>query len=136
MHAVEAMIPTAAQSMSTFEHTDPAFTPDAPPLAAAEPALAFMGAPRGRFRAAMRQDHPAYAAVGGGPFVGGRTEAAIAGREIRRAVEDRLVSVQGRRQALQALAGTIVRMPACVPHAVDATAPARMLLVMLREPKA
>ncbi len=32
--------------------------------------------------------------------------------------------------------GTIVRMPANVPHAVDATAPARMLLVMLREPKA
>lgn len=30
--------------------------------------------------------------------------------------------------------GTIVRMPANVPHAVDATAPARMLLVMLREP--
>ena len=32
--------------------------------------------------------------------------------------------------------GTIVRMPAGIPHAVDATAPARMLLVMLREPKA
>lgn len=32
--------------------------------------------------------------------------------------------------------GTIVRMPANVPHAVDATDPARLLLVMLREPKA
>lgn len=39
-------------------------------------------------------------------------------------------------QPVQALPGTIVRMPAGVPHAVDATAPARMLLVMLREPKA
>jgi quercetin dioxygenase-like cupin family protein len=32
--------------------------------------------------------------------------------------------------------GTVVRMPAAVPHSVDAGAPARMLLVMLREPKA
>ena len=39
-------------------------------------------------------------------------------------------------QPVQARPGTIVRMPAGVPHAVDATAPARMLLVMLREPKA
>jgi quercetin dioxygenase-like cupin family protein len=31
--------------------------------------------------------------------------------------------------------GTVVRMPAHVPHAVDAVAPARMLLTMLREPK-
>lgn len=31
--------------------------------------------------------------------------------------------------------GTIARMPANVPHAVDAIAAARMLLVMLREPK-
>ena len=31
--------------------------------------------------------------------------------------------------------GTIVWMPADVPHAVDATSAARMLLVMLRDPK-
>jgi quercetin dioxygenase-like cupin family protein len=33
-------------------------------------------------------------------------------------------------------AGTIVRLPAHVPHAVAAPLPARMLLVMLREPVA
>ena len=38
-------------------------------------------------------------------------------------------------QPVTAKPGTIVRMPANVPHAVDATAAARMLLVMLREPK-
>jgi len=32
-------------------------------------------------------------------------------------------------------AGTIVRMPADVPHALHADAPTRMLLVMLREPR-
>ncbi len=32
--------------------------------------------------------------------------------------------------------GTVVRMPANVPHAVDAVQPVRMLLTMLREPKA
>ena len=37
--------------------------------------------------------------------------------------------------AVAATAGTVVRMPAHVPHAVDAPAPARMLLIMLREPK-
>jgi quercetin dioxygenase-like cupin family protein len=36
--------------------------------------------------------------------------------------------------AVTAPAGTIVRLPARVPHAVDARAPARMLLIMLREP--
>ncbi len=38
--------------------------------------------------------------------------------------------------AVAADAGTIVRMPAGVPHAVDARAASRMLLIMLREPKA
>ena len=35
--------------------------------------------------------------------------------------------------AVPALPGTIVRMPANVPHAVDATAPTRLLLIMLKE---
>jgi quercetin dioxygenase-like cupin family protein len=35
-------------------------------------------------------------------------------------------------QPVQALPGTIVRMPANVPHAVEAPTAARMLLVMLR----
>ena len=34
---------------------------------------------------------------------------------------------------VRALPGTIVRMPAGVPHAVDAPEAARMLLIMLRE---
>ena len=36
---------------------------------------------------------------------------------------------------LLAETGTIVRLPADVPHAVDAAGPARMLLVMLRDEK-
>jgi quercetin dioxygenase-like cupin family protein len=35
-------------------------------------------------------------------------------------------------EGVRALPGTIVRMPATVPHAVDAPAPSRMLLIMLR----
>jgi quercetin dioxygenase-like cupin family protein len=34
---------------------------------------------------------------------------------------------------VQARPGTVVRMPANVPHAVEATVPSRMLLIMLRE---
>jgi len=37
--------------------------------------------------------------------------------------------------AVTATPGTIVRMPANVPHAVDATVASRMLLIMLREPR-
>ncbi len=37
---------------------------------------------------------------------------------------------------VMATPGTVVRMPANVPHAVDAPEPSRMLLTMLREPKA
>lgn len=36
-------------------------------------------------------------------------------------------------RVVEARAGEIVRMPANVPHAVDALEPSRMLLVMLRE---
>ena len=36
-------------------------------------------------------------------------------------------------QPVRTVPGTIVRMPANIPHAVEATEPARMLLVMLRE---
>ena len=36
---------------------------------------------------------------------------------------------------VEAVPGTIVRMPANIPHAVDALTAARMMLVMLREPK-
>jgi quercetin dioxygenase-like cupin family protein len=39
-------------------------------------------------------------------------------------------------QALLAESGTIVRLPADVPHAIDTSVPARMLLVMLRDAKA
>ena len=38
--------------------------------------------------------------------------------------------------AISATAGSITRLPAGVPHAVDAQTPARMLLILLREPKA
>jgi len=39
-------------------------------------------------------------------------------------------------QTVVAEPGTIVRLPANVPHAVDAAVASRMLLIMLREPKA
>ena len=39
-------------------------------------------------------------------------------------------------QEVGAEPATIVRMPANVPHALRATEPSRMLLIMLREPKA
>ena len=35
--------------------------------------------------------------------------------------------------AVEATPGTILGLPAGVPHGVDATAPARMLLVMLKD---
>lgn len=38
-------------------------------------------------------------------------------------------------QALAATPGTILRLPAGVPHGVDASVPARMLLVMLKDAK-
>src|SRR5688572_30639420 len=37
--------------------------------------------------------------------------------------------------AVDAAPGTIVRMPANIPHAVEATSASTMLLIMLREPK-
>ena len=45
-----------------------------------------------------------------------------------------LLTIGGK--AVRATPGTIVRMPANVPHALDAKEPTRMLLVMMREPKA
>jgi quercetin dioxygenase-like cupin family protein len=39
-------------------------------------------------------------------------------------------------RAVSATPGTIVRLPSALPHAVAATTASRMLLIMLREPKA
>ena len=36
---------------------------------------------------------------------------------------------------VRATPGTLVRMPADVPHGIEALEPTRMLLVMLRDPK-
>src|SRR2546425_7350711 len=96
MHAVDAMIATAAQAMATFEHTDATFASDTPALTAAEPVLTLIGAPRRRLGAAPRQDHASDPAVGGSLFVGRRAEPAIAGGEIRCAIEDRLMAIQRR----------------------------------------
>lgn len=49
-------------------------------------------------------------------------------------VLDGLLSLTVGGTTVIAAPGTIVRMPANVPHAVDATDRSRMLLVMLREP--
>jgi quercetin dioxygenase-like cupin family protein len=38
-------------------------------------------------------------------------------------------------RAVAAVPGSIVRLPAGIPHAVDAAVASRMLLIMLREPK-
>ena len=48
-------------------------------------------------------------------------------------LEGRLTLTIGGKEVLAA-AGTIVRMPANVPHAVDSPDASRMLLIMLREP--
>ena len=88
------MVATAPQAMSSFEHTDAAFASDAPALAAAEPALTLIGAPRRRLGAATRQDHASDTAVNRRLFVAGRAEAAIASGQIRRAAEDRLMPIQ------------------------------------------
>ena len=39
-------------------------------------------------------------------------------------------------ESVRATPGSIVRMPGGVPHVLEAPVPSRMLLVMLREPKA
>ena len=70
VHAVFAMVATAVESVSAFEHTDAAFTADAPPLSATEPALAFVGVPRRRLRATTRQHHAADTAIRRRLFVG------------------------------------------------------------------
>src|SRR5258708_11851583 len=97
VHAVDAMIATAAQAMATFEHTDATFTADAPPLPATEPALTFERAPRWRLRATARQHHATDAAAGRGLFIGRGAEAPIAGGEIRGAAEDHLMPIHRRR---------------------------------------
>src|SRR5436190_16688961 len=96
MHAVDAMIATAAQAMSTFGDTDAAFASDAPALPAAEPALTFIGAPGRRLGADARQDHTSHPAVHGCLFVPSRAETAVADGQIRRTAEDDLMPIQRR----------------------------------------
>ena len=95
MHAVDAVIATASETMSPFDHADAPFAADAPALATPKPPVAFIRAPGRGFRPSSWEDDPAHAAIRGGLFVGGGAEAAIAGREMRRSAEG-LVPIQGR----------------------------------------
>src|SRR5215203_775680 len=90
------MVATAAQAMSTFEHTDSAFAPDAPALPAPEPALPLMGTPRRRLGAALRQDHAAHATVHRRLFVTGGAEAAVARGQVWRTAKNHLMPIQRR----------------------------------------
>ena len=96
-HSVSATVPTTPQTMPTFEHTDPPLGSDAPALAAAEPSLAFVRAPRGGFRTAPRQDHAADTPIERVLFIGRRAKPTVTRRQIRRAAEDLLMSIQGGR---------------------------------------
>ena len=94
VHAVFTMVATARESMSTFEHTNPAFTADAPPLAATKPALAFIYSARGRFRTSPRKDHTPDTASSRRVFIHRRTEAAIGRGKVRGAAGNGLMAIQ------------------------------------------
>ena len=80
--AVSASIATAPQAMTSFDHTDAPFAPDAPPLAAAEPSLPLMRTPRRRFPSWSRQDHTTHSALQCGLFVLGRREPPISRSDV------------------------------------------------------
>src|SRR5437588_11859883 len=92
MHAVFTMVATAVESVSTFEHTNTAFTANAPSLPATEPALPFIRASRGRLRSSPRQDHPSDAAVDRGLFIPSGCESAVTGGQVRRVADDGLMA--------------------------------------------
>src|SRR5438270_6184636 len=94
MHAVFTMVATAVESVSTFEHTNTAFTANAPSLPATEPALPFIRASRGRLRTSPRQDHPSDATVDRGLFITSGCESAVTGGQVRRVAEDGLMAIQ------------------------------------------
>ena len=105
--AVRAMVATASQAMPTFEHTDAAFAPDAPALAAAEPALSFMRASRRRFAPGRGKITRRTPRVSGRVFILGRGKAAIARGKIRRAAEDRDVPIERRRSTASCPPGRV-----------------------------
>ena len=74
--------------MASFEHTDPPFTANAPPLSATEPALPFVGAARWRFPSGSRQDDPPHTARERRLFILGGGKSAIRRGDMRRATED------------------------------------------------
>src|SRR5437867_893540 len=87
-------IATALEAVAALQDTDAALAADPPALPAPGPALPFVRAPGRRPRLQLRQDDPSHAAHRGGALVGRGAEAAIGGRQCRRAAEDLLVGVQ------------------------------------------
>ena len=91
-----AVIATAPQTVPSFDHTDPAFAPDAPALASAKPSLSFVCASCRRLPSWSGQDHASDAAPHGGVFILRRGKAAIARRDVRWAIEQGDVPIQRR----------------------------------------
>src|SRR5262245_15320214 len=83
--------------MSSLEHANSSFRSHTPPRTAAEPSLAFEGAPRRRFAPGMRQHDTTYAASDRGLFVGRRREAAIRRCQVRWPSEHRDMVIEPRR---------------------------------------
>jgi hypothetical protein len=96
-HAVCVSIETSSQTMPSFDHTDASFAADTPALSAPEPALPLVDAPSWCFPPRPGQDDPSHPAGDRRLFVLRRRESPIAGRELRRTVEDRDVAIQRRR---------------------------------------
>src|SRR5215467_8227058 len=94
MHAVEAVITTPNQSMTSFQHTNATLGADTPPLATTEPGLAFVGPPRRRFWATPRQNDSTDSTIARDLLVGRRAEAPIRRRQIRGAPKDGVMLVE------------------------------------------
>src|SRR4051794_14363024 len=96
MHAVDAMITTASESMASFDDADAPFTAYTPALAAPKPGLPLVGPSARGFRPAPGPHDPSHAAIGGGLLVARGAEATIARREMWRTTKGGVVTIQRR----------------------------------------
>src|SRR5687767_14918748 len=82
--------------MSSFQHADPSFAADPPPLAPTKPPLPLVRAPRRRFATRSGQDDAPDTARDGRVFVLGGAEAAITCGQIRWSAKHRDVAIERR----------------------------------------
>lgn len=109
-HALESVVATTSQPVTTLDDTDPTFTPGPPPLSMLEPALLLQSTPLLAARASIRNRNILHPQRLGTFFIHSRVKTSVGSNPFRNPAELALMGAHGREQQVP-ITGPAQRRP-------------------------